>query len=71
MPYISIIIAFIIGYYFGNREQAREDIAKIKGVLSSLKDKITPADKIRILQKKEPKPREVEVIEGIDKNNAL
>ena len=46
MDNIFIIIAFTIGYYFGNRSQAREDIKRIEDLYTK--------QTFKVLKKKEP-----------------
>lgn len=67
MAYLTILLAFIIGFYFGihygNREQYKKDIEAVK----SATDNLFKDNTIKIIRKKEPKTEEEENLEIIEK----
>jgi hypothetical protein len=46
---IYVIIAFIIGFYFGNSSQRREDADKVKKLIFDIKP-----NKYKVLKRNEP-----------------
>ena len=66
MAYISIIIAFVMGYYLGYRNQAKEDLRRLKEKMKEVKDDMSPA-RIEVIKKKEPEKPETELIKEVEK----
>jgi len=65
MSYITILFAFIFGFYFGSSSQRREDKEKMRSALSTFQKK----EKYKIIQKKQPIPFEEETIRTLNKEN--
>lgn len=67
MSNLFVIVAFIIGFYLGNYQRAREEARTIKKYI----EKITADREIKVISKKEPKSEINEIIKVLEKNDAI
>ena len=71
MAYISILLAFIIGYYIGNRRQLKQDTEHIKRKITEAYDSVINSKEIKIIAKKEPNGEIAEISAKLEKKDSL
>ena len=70
MSYFYIILAILIGYYIGNRQQLKHDRTAIKKKITETYNNITTSKEIKKLPKREPKSEMAEILTKLQKKDA-